>query len=560
MEHAFDDIVWMIVVGFILSFVLAFALGANDVANSFGTAVGSKALTLLQACILATIFETLGAVLLGAKVSDTIRKGLFDVGLYDDNPQLLMVGQISALIAASTWLLIATALKLPVSGTHSTVGAMLGFHLVAFGAEGVKWKEIILIVCSWVVSPLTAGIVSSLIFIAFRKYVMDKEEPLEPGLKSLPFLYCVVIIINLFSIFYGGPGAIGDLEAWVVFLIALGAGFLFGTLVWLVYVPRVRQSVLGNASAEESPTVPSIKYIKEHSYFHNYGMNSDEGLNGNLNESIDEIKDVDTLEISLKAENKNVHLQNGQLNSSDVNSKRKDNISVGNVSTSSIIKTEATNGDVATYQQHSKTHQTSHQQHKHTTPRHRTFSTTSRHADEPEWQEVKDHPHVTKICLPLQILSSVFGAFAHGGNDISNAIGPFVALWVIYTTGDVQQEEPVAIWILVYGSAGVAVGLWVLGKRVIETVGEDLTPLTVSSAFTIELGSATTVLVASNLGIPISTTHCKVGSVVAVGWVRTKTAVDWKLFYSIIAAWIITLPATVGLSALSMFLLQKTVV
>ncbi|XP_033107795.1 sodium-dependent phosphate transporter 2-like [Anneissia japonica] len=305
--------------------------------------------------------------------------------------------------------------------------------------------------------------------------------------------------------------------AWAVLLIAFGTGFLVGSLVWLIYVPRVRRLILGYHIGGEIRMVSQTTQTEDEDFYHNLAMSE--------------------LDASSIPEAGEIHGNNLKKSKSTVEvDANKEKIGLPHDDDQSKQTALNMNG-----------------------VKKRTFSTVNRHADDPEWRQVKDHPHVTKICLPLQVLSSIFGAFAHGGNDISNAIGPFVALWVIYTTGDVQQEEEVPTWILVYGSIGVSIGLWVLGKRVIETVGDDLTPLTVSSAFTIELGSATTVLVASNLGIPVSTTHCKVGSVVAVGWVRTKTAVDWTLFYSIIAAWVITLPATVGISAFMMFLLQKTV-
>lgn len=129
----------------------------------------------------------------------------------------------------------------------------------------------------------------------------------------------------------------------------------------------------------------------------------------------------------------------------------------------------------------------------------------------------------------LQILTACFGSFAHGGNDVSNAIGPLVALYLVYDTGDVSSKVATPIWLLLYGGVGICIGLWVWGRRVIQTMGKDLTPITPSSGFSIELASALTVVIASNIGLPISTTHCKVGSVVSVGWLRSKKAVDWRL-------------------------------
>jgi len=170
---------------------------------------------------------------------------------------------------------------------------------------------------------------------------------------------------------------------------------------------------------------------------------------------------------------------------------------------------------------------------------------------------VEDPPEVVRLFSFLQIMTASFGAFAHGGNDVSNAIGPLIAIWLIYAEGSVLQKAETPLFILLFGGVGIVVGLWVWGRRVIKTVGEDLTKLTASSGFTIEIGAAFTVLVASKIGMPISTTHCKVGSVVFVGWAATsRGGVDWALFRNIIFAWAVTVPIAGGLSAAIMAIFQ----
>lgn len=165
-----------------------------------------------------------------------------------------------------------------------------------------------------------------------------------------------------------------------------------------------------------------------------------------------------------------------------------------------------------------------------------------------------DKPEVSMLFQFLQILTACFGSFAHGGNDVSNAIGPLVALWLVYESGSVTSSAPTPIWLLLYGGVGICAGLWVWGRRVIQTLGKDLTPITPSSGFSIELSSALTVVVASNIGLPVSTTHCKVGSVVAVGWLRSRKAVDWRLFRNIFIAWFVTVPISGLISAAIMAL------
>ncbi|GFY79721.1 sodium-dependent phosphate transporter 1-A [Trichonephila inaurata madagascariensis] len=174
LEAYSNAVVWIVVFSFLVAFFLAFGVGANDVANSFGTSVGSKVLTLRQACILATIFEILGALLMGYKVSDTVRKEIFDLEMYTDEERLLMMGNLAALFGSAVWNIVATFLKLPISGTHSIIGAILGFTCVAKGFRGIRWKTLGFIVASWFLSPLLSGLVSVAIFLLIRRFILSK--------------------------------------------------------------------------------------------------------------------------------------------------------------------------------------------------------------------------------------------------------------------------------------------------------------------------------------------------------------------------------------------------
>ncbi|XP_071803909.1 sodium-dependent phosphate transporter 2-like isoform X2 [Asterias amurensis] len=466
-----DSITWIVAVAFIISFVLAFGLGANDAANSFGTAVGAKVFTLTQALILASVFEMIGAIALGARVADTVRSGLFDPELYNGHEELLMVGQLSALTSACIWLMIATIIGIPVSASHSIVGASLGFHLVLFSGEGVDWFVIAKIVISWVASPVLSGIISCTIYFILKYTMLDRKDELKWGLMGIPFWYFFVVFINVFSIFLGVPQVAEStvLGPWLPVIIALTTGFWVSIGVVIFLIPYTRKRAL---AAEDA-----IRTTEHRVGYDNMGL--DEGIVEIKNESVE--VDVDD--------------------------------------TNEIIQTGK---------------------------------------DSDDWKSVKDTPTVTKICAPLQGISACFAAFSHGGNDVSNAIGPLVGLYLIYENGRITQDST-PIWILIYGSVGIAIGLFVLGRRVIQTVGTELTPITPSTGFAINLGAAVTVLAASLLGIPVSTTHCLVGSVACVGFMRARKAMDFKLFTGIVSAWIVTLPVTVLLSAALMGLIQHAV-
>lgn len=204
METYFSEVLWIVILGFVLAFILAFGVGANDVANSFATSIGSGVLTFRQACYLASFFEVAGAILLGYKVSDTIRKGILDVSVYEGNEKQLMMGMLAALLGCAIWLLIATYFKLPVSTTHSIVGATVGFGFVAHGTKGIHYTTLITIVASWVVSPLLSGLVSVAIFWLIYRFILTAKRPLRAGLISLPFIYAITIFINVLSITFDG--------------------------------------------------------------------------------------------------------------------------------------------------------------------------------------------------------------------------------------------------------------------------------------------------------------------------------------------------------------------
>uniref|UniRef100_A0A8C5M509 Phosphate transporter n=1 Tax=Leptobrachium leishanense TaxID=445787 RepID=A0A8C5M509_9ANUR len=650
---------WMLILGFVIAFVLAFSVGANDVANSFGTAVGSGVVTLRQACILASIFETVGSVLLGAKVSETIRKGLIDVTMYNSSQELLMAGSISAMFGSAVWQLVASFLKLPISGTHCIVGATIGFSLVAKGQEGVKWTELLRIVLSWFISPLLSGIMSALLFFFVRMFILRKADPVPNGLRALPVFYASTIGINLFSIMYTGAPILGfdKIPLWGVILISVGCAVICALVVWFVVCPRMKRKIEREikSSPSESPLmdnknqelrrpilkpeqddvklpidreitpeakVPildmvsvsiSSKTTEEKTVSFKMGE-YDEGPEREKHQSMETNIDQST-NGTVQLPNGN-HVQFNQTVSNQMNSSgqyqyhtvHKDSglykdllhklhlAKVGDCMGDSGEKPLRRNNSYTSYTMaicgmpldsfrtrepegkpeeaekltwhgtdgKKRTRMDSYTSycnavadaHKDTAAEEQeegsaeegAVDTKSSNSSLGEWHD-QDKPEVSLLFQFLQILTACFGSFAHGGNDVSNAIGPLVALYLVYQTGDVMTTVATPIWLLLYGGIGICIGLWVWGRRVIQTMGKDLTPITPSSGFSIELASALTVVIASNVGLPISTTHCKVGSVVSVGWLRSKKAVDWRLFRNIFLAWFVTVPISGLLSA-----------
>ncbi|XP_060572629.1 sodium-dependent phosphate transporter 1-A-like [Ruditapes philippinarum] len=241
-----DTWLWLVILGFIIAFVLAFGLGANDVANAFGTSVGAKVLTIRQACILGTIFEIMGAILVGAKVSNTIRKGIISPDIYTNGTEdVFMAGNVAALTGSCIWLMVATLFGLPVSGTHSIVGATLGFSMVVNGVKGIGWIKLAMIAASWFISPLLSGIVSALLFKLLDVLVLSKEKPLEYGLRLLPVFYALTLAVNLFSVFYKGSELLhfNKIPLYGTLILTFVPPIIIAILVKIFLVPRQRKKI-----------------------------------------------------------------------------------------------------------------------------------------------------------------------------------------------------------------------------------------------------------------------------------------------------------------------------
>ena len=450
----------------IIGFYMAWSIGANDVANAMGTSVGSKALTLKKAVILAAILEFAGAFFLGSHVSETIQKDIVNPALFVHNPIVLACGLLSSLCAAGLWLQIASFFGWPVSTTHSIVGALLGFGIVAGGLEAIHWCCLGSIFFSWFLSPLLGGALAFLIFTVLRKKVFYSHYPIKATKKMLPWL--VFVLMFTFTLLFLNNGIKNvqfHLEFWFLFFLSIFVGILFAILSY--YVVR---------------NIPEIN------------IKNDKGL-------------LDTQISSL-------------LNKACKYLKRAQNVSSGEVRYYISLLAKEIQSTSTTCMR--KTYQ----------------------------DKVSEYKTVEKIFGYLQILSACFMAFAHGTNDVANAIGPLAGIVQILNTNTVPNQFSIPTWILALGGIGIVIGLATWGWRVIETVGRKITELTPSRGFVAEFSAALTILIASKLGLPISTTHTLVGAVFGVGLARGISALNLIMIRDIVVSWIITIPAGAGIAIL----------
>jgi len=400
---------------------MAWGIGANDVANAMATSVGSKALTIKQAILVAAIFEFAGAVLAGGEVTSTIRKGIVDADLLigmDDGAKMLVYGMLAALLAAGSWLLIASRNGWPVSTTHSIVGAIVGFAAVGIGVDAVQWGKVGTIVMSWVVSPLTAGFIAYLIYRSVQKLILSQEDPLAKAKRYVPvYMFLAAFTITLVTILKGlkHVGLTISLQNSYLLAIAIAAGI---AVLGAILISRIKP----DPKAEKS----------QHFYT------------------------------------------------------------------------------------------------------------------------------VERVFGVLMVITACGMAFAHGSNDVANAIGPLAAVVSIAKNGVIGAKSSLEAWVLMLGGAGIVVGLATYGRHVIATVGKKITQLTPSRGFAAELAAATTIVIASGTGIPISTTHTLVGAVLGVGMARGIEAIDLRVVARILVSWVVTIPAG-AILAILFFLLFKLV-
>lgn len=398
-----------------LGLYAAWNIGANDVANAMGTSVGSKAVTFKQAILLAGVFELIGAVFVGGNVTKTISKGIVQPDIVPDI-SVFIIGMMSVLLASSIWLNIATRFGLPVSTTHSIVGAVMGFGIIAGGFGSINWKVAGSIVASWVISPVVGGLISFFLFWYLLRRVIAVEDSLAAIKRTAPFLVFAVAMMLTLSLLFKGLKNLGiALPFGMAFLFSIGAG-LIAYVIGKIWVSRLASGVSGSFAS----------------------------------------------------------------------------------------RTKATE----------------------------------------------------KVFAVLQIVTACYVAFSHGSNDVANAIGPVAAVVEGLKTGSLSQEVPVPLWILLLGGIGIVIGLATYGQHVIKTIGENILSLRPSRGFAAEFGCATTVLICSKLGLPVSTTHTLIGALVGVGFARGIGAINMKSVRSIVASWLWTIPFTAGLTMI-VFLIAR---
>ncbi|CDF36280.1 unnamed protein product [Chondrus crispus] len=576
---------------------MAWGIGANDVANAFATSVGAGSLTLKWAVVIAAIFEFLGALLLGGQVTDTVRKKIIDQNVFDpvafdggrvgaaNGPELLMTGFLTALFSATIWLILATYYALPVSTTHSIIGSLVGVGLAYRGSSAVVWisdgagieklKGLVGVILSWVLSPVISAVIAVLFFLIVRTVVLRRANPYKNGILFMPVFYGFAVALAVFFIVYKGDkrfkldeklglgGSIG---------VALGSGSVVALISWFTIVPLAKAAT-ERWEAHEMEKLKNPEIAKEAA-----------GKAQKVNDALAKV-------------GVRVHVE------------------------------EELDDDVV-----------------------RMHNSAEKFDEKAE-----------RLFTWIQVFTAAFDAFAHGANDVANAIAPFTSIFQLYKNNGVlsarqinefessgqyrggerdgqsfeegdqipdhetfcgtngedeyfrcvslgddnypdltpnadsgpgsnfdvydetgqhdggekqqcfqtcspnsysaydKEKQTVPLWILALGGVGIVLGLSMWGYRIIVAIGVKLTKLTPSRGFSIEIGAAITVLIASQIGLPVSTTHCQVGATMGVGLVEFKAStVNWKQFMFICLGWVFTVIFTGFVSAIIFLVVTNT--
>ena len=402
----------VLIIGYIFGFYMAWNIGANDVANSMASAVGAKAITIRQAIFIAGILNVVGAVFIGGHVTETIRKGIVAPEVLND-PHLALLGALSALLAAALWVSFATWKSLPVSTTHSIVGAMIGFGVMAGGVSTVNWGTLGAVVASWIISPVFSLVIAFVVFKVIIRQIISRRASYRAAVRLSPlFIGATIFVVVLSFVFKTPLGKNLAISGGHALLTALAAGLIGGFIGRWALGRWVRVAVLEDGAEQ------IFRYI--------------------------------------------------------------------------------------------------------------------------------------------QIGTSCYVALAQGANDVANAIGPLAVIYFLVNTGSIGSQVPVPTFLLLFGGLGIACGIAMAGHRVMDTIGHRITTLTNTRGFCVEFAAATTVLVASKLGLPVSTTHAAVGGVLGVGMARGLEAVNFGVIFKIILYWVLTVPAA-ALTSMVLFQILKLI-
>ncbi|KAJ7150110.1 phosphate transporter [Mycena crocata] len=557
--------------GLVFAFADAFGIGANDVANSFATSVSSRSLTLAQACIAAAVMEFLGAVLAGSRVADTIRSKIIDVKIFQDDPAVLMLGMLCALMASSTWLIFCTKIGFSVSTTHSIVGAVIGIGIAARGADVVNWgwTGVGGILASWLIAPAIAGCIASIAYLLSKYLVLERKSNTMNAIYMGPVAFFVTSGVCTMSIVWKGApnlkldklstpviiGAIFGTAAVVAILsILFWVPFVYARVVKGDYTLRWYHFFLGPALWTRTPPADASEFTAAQAvpdYYKGHRTHEEQAALDARTAAANrgEVSSSNGLDAEKGSQS---DTQPTRESPADARLKAVDDshtivgpfilprnlFIIFRYKAGPFIKRGLLRGvtqDVVGAQ------------------------VARSEAEAERIKEIhsraKQYPNKTEHAFSfLQVLTACTMSFAHGSNDVSNAIGPLATIYQVWSTGSSNSSKnPVPVWILVFGASAIVIGLATYGYHMMALLGNRIILHSPSRGFAMEFGAACTVVLATRLSIPLSTTQTITGATLGVGLCNGDwRAINYRVLAWLMFGWCLTLPV-VGLASGCLF-------
>ncbi|KAL2214124.1 phosphate transporter [Sarocladium strictum] len=557
--HQYD---YILAIGTIFAFLDAWNIGANDVANSWTTSVSSRSISYLQAMILGSILEFAGAVGVGARVADTIRTKVVDVTLFEDNPAILMVGMMSAILGSALWLTFCTKIGLTVSTTHSIMGGVIGMGVATVGVDNITWVNfksgdisggVTSVFLAWVIAPGVSAAFAVTIFLVTKYAVLLRSNPVMKGLMLVPVYFGITAsLLTMLIVWKGGSIDVESFSTGTIVGIIIGVGVAWGSIIGIFLVPWLYRIVAKDdwqlrwwhipqgpllLRRPEPPAQPegSAGGIRD---FYAGHMTTEE-LNALRNRNSSG-SDVETTTENNTKEEKRVDSDNGADENGTVIAREvhmpEEKKLVGPKPEGKWYETKVLFWTFKWLFLRGVDQDIVNMQSKRTRL---TGDLAATHA------HVKHYDNKTEYLYTfVQVMTACTASFTHGANDVANAIAPYATIYQIWKEGGLEgSKAPVPTWILCMGGAGIALGIWTYGYNIMKVLGNRLTLHSPARGFAMELGAACAVILATRLKLPVSTTQCITGATVGVGLCSgTWRSINWRMVAWIYMGWIVTLP------------------
>lgn len=594
---------WIVALTFITSFFAAFGNGANDVANSFATSVAARTLKMWQVGILAMIFEFIGAFALGSRVTATIKNGIIDPGPFFGSPAVFMLVMACAELANATWLMTATHLSMPVSTTQTIVGSLVGAGLAVETRVQWGWTSgsVSQIAASWVIAPAISAALAALLFGTIKHGILSRgDKAFHAAMLAIPFYLAFTAAMLALFIVIEAPTAPSLEEFGAGPAVGIILGVFFGVLAigYIFFRPYFHRRLvlkdariswyhlpLGPLLYRDNPPLywPSKKESSVISYYEDaYGnvtagtMDSEEKRRaaaevGNPAPTSAPTTNVDTKTVpdDKRTGSPDRSSERGSTTNTlfcerfeDVTPERAQQMVADIEKDASAMPQTKTKAHVKPYDRFIGPVKDLHFWDIRkwwgyikfillrgvTTDviTHDSALLRSIHARAHRYDDRIEH-----LWTYCQVASAILSCISHGANDVANAIGPLAAVYQTWQAGEVATETPVPIWILAFAGVTLGLGFWFFGYNIMRAVGNRITQLSPIRGYAIELGSAITVLMASRLGLPVSTTQCLVGASMGVALMNYDLrAVNWRQMAFIAFSWACTLPGAAIISAI----------